>query len=82
MQAPRNSYRQMRLAGASSADQHSIALFGQKGAARQIADQRLVDRRAASGLVLDQPFYQPVDLAGFFHVRQVSGLLEDVNGNA
>jgi hypothetical protein len=32
----------------------------------------------ASGLVLDQPFYQPIDLAGFFHVRQVSGLLEDV----
>jgi hypothetical protein len=36
----------MRLAGAGSADQHSIALFGQKGAARQIADQRLVDRCA------------------------------------
>ena len=36
----------------------------------------------ASGFVLDQPFYQPIDLAGFFHVRQVSGLLEDVNGNA
>jgi hypothetical protein len=31
---------------------------------------------------VDQPFYQPIDLAGFFHVRQVSGLLEDVNGNA
>src|SRR6202040_100374 len=35
---PRNSYRQMRLAGAGSADQHRIALFGEKGAARQIAD--------------------------------------------
>ena len=34
------------------------------------------------GLVLDQPFYQPIDLAGFFHVRQVSGLLEDVNRKA
>src|SRR5580704_17916359 len=34
---PRNRYCQMRLAGAGSADQHSIALFRQKGAARQIA---------------------------------------------
>jgi hypothetical protein len=33
----------MRLAGAGSADQHSVALFGEKVAARQIADQRLVD---------------------------------------
>jgi len=32
-------------------------------------------------LVLDQPFYQPIDLAGFFHVRQVSGLF-DVNRKA
>jgi hypothetical protein len=30
--------------GASSADQHSVALFGEKVAPRQIADQRLVDR--------------------------------------
>src|SRR5690242_10820806 len=44
--SPRNSYRQMRLAGAGSADQNRIALCGQKGAARQIADQCLVDRRA------------------------------------
>jgi hypothetical protein len=42
---PRNRYRQMRLAGAGSPDQHGIALFGQKGAARQSADQCLVDRR-------------------------------------
>src|SRR6201981_3565694 len=41
--APRNSYGQMRLAGASSADQHGIALFSQKDAPRQIADQRLGD---------------------------------------
>jgi hypothetical protein len=41
-----NRYGQMRLAGAASADQHSVALFGEKGAARQIADQRLVDRCA------------------------------------
>src|SRR3954464_11340875 len=43
---PRNRDRQMRLAGAGSADQHCIALFSQKGTARQIADQRLIDRRA------------------------------------
>jgi len=29
-------------------------------------------------LVLDHPFYQPVHLSGFFHMRQVSSLLEDV----
>ena len=52
---PRNSYRQMRLAGAGSADQHRIALFGEKGAARQIADQRLVDRRAGEIEVVDVP---------------------------
>ena len=50
---PCNSYGQMRLAGADSADQHRIALFGQKGAARQIADQRLVDRRAGEVEVVD-----------------------------
>src|SRR5436305_1488513 len=50
---PRNSYGQMRLAGAGSTDQHSIALFGQEGAARQIADQRLVDRRAGKVEVAD-----------------------------
>jgi hypothetical protein len=36
----------MRLAGAGSADQHGIALLDNKAAACQIADQRLVDRRA------------------------------------
>ena len=50
---PRNSYCQMRLAGAGSADQHRIALFGEKGAARQIADLRLVDRRAGEVEVVD-----------------------------
>src|SRR6202023_4229892 len=49
----RNSYCQMRLAGAGSAGQHSIALFSQKGAARQIADQRLVDRGAGEMEVVD-----------------------------
>src|SRR6516162_5782469 len=51
--SPRNSYGQMRLAGAGSADQHSVALFGEKGAARQIADQRLIDRRAVEVEVVD-----------------------------
>src|SRR5437879_7104599 len=44
----RNSYGQMRLAGASSADQHGIALLSQKDAARQIAAQRIVDWCAAA----------------------------------
>ena len=52
---PRNSYRQMQLAGAGSADQHGIALFSQKGAARQIAYQRLIDRRPGEVEVLDVP---------------------------
>jgi len=53
----------MRLAGADSADQHRIALFGQKGAARQIADQRLVDRRAGEVEVVARGrFYTVVDL--------------------
>ena len=43
----------MRLAGTGSADQHCIALFGEKGAARQIADQRLIDWRAGEVKVLD-----------------------------
>src|SRR5436305_11240161 len=38
---PRNSYGQMRLAGAGSADQHGIALFGQKSAVLQVTDQCL-----------------------------------------
>ena len=41
------------FAGAGSADQHGVALFGEKGAARQIADQRLVDRRAGEVEVVD-----------------------------
>src|SRR5271169_1071376 len=44
---PGNGYGKMRLAGAGSADQHGIALLGEKSAARQVADQRLVDRRAS-----------------------------------
>jgi hypothetical protein len=36
----------MLFSGAGSADQHGVALLGKEGSARQIADQRLVDRRA------------------------------------
>ncbi len=37
-----DSCGEMRFAGA--ADQHGIALLAEKGAARQVSDQRLVDR--------------------------------------
>jgi hypothetical protein len=43
----------MRLAGSGSADQHGIALLDNKAAARQIADQRLVDRRVGEIEVVD-----------------------------
>ena len=49
----RDGYGQMRLAGTGSADQHSIALFGQKAAACQIANECLVDRRAGEVEVID-----------------------------
>ena len=52
---PRNRYGQMRLAGAGSADQHSVALFSEKDAARQIADQRLVDWCAGEVEIVDVP---------------------------
>jgi hypothetical protein len=48
---PGNRYGQMRLAG--SADQHGVALLGEKGATRQIADKRLVDARAREVEVVD-----------------------------
>jgi hypothetical protein len=52
MQA-RNGNGEMQLAGSGSADQHGIALLDNKVAARQIADQRLVDRRAGEIEVVD-----------------------------
>src|SRR5436305_3488206 len=55
--SPGNSYRKMALTGASSADQHGVALLGEKGATRQVADQCFVDRRAGkvkAGDVLSQ----------------------------
>src|SRR5271170_2770534 len=48
-----DGYGEMRLAGAGSADQHRVALLGEKGAARQVADQRLVDWGAGEVEVVD-----------------------------
>jgi len=42
----RDGYSEMALAGAGPADQHGVALLGEKAAARQIVNQHLVDRRA------------------------------------
>jgi len=43
----------MALSGAGSADQHGVALLGEKGATGQLADERLVDRRAGEVEVVD-----------------------------
>jgi hypothetical protein len=43
----------MRLAGACPADQNDIALIGDEGAAGEVADQALVDRRAGKIEVID-----------------------------
>src|SRR5262249_48963508 len=43
--SPRNGNGQMRLTGAGSADQHSIALLDNKGAAGEIAHQSMINRR-------------------------------------
>ena len=51
--ASRDGDGQMRLAGAGSADQDDIALLGDEAAAGEIAHQRLVDRRALEGEVVD-----------------------------
>ena len=53
MQARAMAMARWRFAGAGSADQHGVALFGDEGAARQIADQRLIDRRAGEVEVVD-----------------------------
>ena len=52
---------QVRLAGSRPADQHEIALLLEEGPAREVADQRLVDRR-----VLEAEF---LDLLGEGHPR-------------
>jgi hypothetical protein len=48
-----NGDGQMRLAGACPADQNDIALIGDEGAAGEVADQALVDRRAGKIEVID-----------------------------
>src|SRR5207253_4141058 len=46
-----NGDRKMRLAGAGSTDRHDVALLSKEAAARQVAHQLLVDRRAGKGEV-------------------------------
>ena len=48
-----NGDGQMRLAGSGAADEHGVALVGEEGAAGQVPDQRLVDRRAVEVELLD-----------------------------
>jgi hypothetical protein len=43
----------MRLAGSGATDEDGVALVGDEGSAGQLADQRLVDRRAIELEVLD-----------------------------
>ena len=51
--ASRDGDGQMRLAGASSADQDDIALLGDESAAGQIAHEDLVDRPVLEDEVVD-----------------------------
>src|SRR5262245_24394235 len=51
--SPRNGNGQMRLAGAGSTDQYSVALLRNKRTVRQMTDQRRVDRRASEIEVVD-----------------------------
>ena len=51
--ASRDGDRQVRLAGAGSADQHDVALLGDEAAAGEIANEGLVDRRVLEGEVVD-----------------------------
>jgi len=44
---------EMRLAGAGAADQNQVALVGEDLSAGEVADQRLVDRRAIEDELLD-----------------------------
>ena len=49
----RDGDHKMSLAGAGAADQDDVALVGEEVAARQVADQGLVDRRAVEDEVVD-----------------------------
>ncbi len=46
----------MRLAGSGAADQHGVALLGEKAAARHVAHQPLIDRRAGE--------VEPIEILG------------------
>src|SRR5258705_10697285 len=48
-----NGDGEVALAGAGPTNQHDIALLGDKPAAGQVIDQRLVDRRALEGEVIE-----------------------------
>jgi hypothetical protein len=43
----------MALAGSGAADQHGVALLGDESAGRQIADERLIHRRAGEVALVD-----------------------------
>src|SRR6516165_6493958 len=49
----RDGYDKMALASAGATDQYSVALLGKKATARQIAHQRLINRRAGEVEVVD-----------------------------
>ena len=51
--ASRDGDHRVRLAGAGSADKHGVALLGDEAAAGEIANERLVDRRALEGEVVE-----------------------------
>src|SRR5271166_3082831 len=50
--APRDGDRQVSLPGPGSADQHDVALLGDEGAAGEIANEGLIDRRVLEGEVV------------------------------
>jgi hypothetical protein len=49
----RDGDRQVSLSGSGSPDQHDVALLGDEGAAGEIANEGLVDRRVLEGEVVD-----------------------------
>src|SRR5215471_11331376 len=49
----RDGNSEMAFTGAGATNQHGVALLTEKGAASQVADQRLVDRRAGEVEVVD-----------------------------
>ena len=51
--ASRDGDHRVRLAGSGSADEHGVALLGDEAAAGEIANERLVDRRALEHEVVE-----------------------------